>query len=82
MKVSSSLRVTIQLYVVIPYESLITLFLFPIFWKATEVVEREKAMRVGKNLIRSLESVPSVRGVNLCTWRMLGAGRECSQTVK
>jgi hypothetical protein len=81
MKVSSSLLVTIQFYILIPYESLLPLFLFPNFCKAVEV-KREKARQVGKNLIRSLVSVPSVRGANLCTWRRLGAGRVCSQTVE
>ena len=81
MKVSSSLLVAIQLYNLIPYESLLPLFLFPISCKAAEV-KREKAMQVGKNLIRSLVAVPSVRGANLCTLRRLGAGRVCSQTVE
>jgi hypothetical protein len=81
MKVSSSLLVTIHLYILIPYESLLPLFLFPIFCKASEV-KREKARQVGKNLIQSLVSVSSVHGVDLCTRRTLGAGRVCSQTIE
>ena len=75
MRVSSSLRVTIQLYILIPHRSMLPLFLFPIFCKAAEVVEREKARQVDINLIWSHELVPNGRGVNVCTWRMHGAGR-------
>jgi len=54
--------VYVHLYILIPYMSLFPLFLFPIFCKTAEVMEREKAGQADKNLIRSPEMVLSGRG--------------------
>ncbi len=71
----SSLRFTIQLYILIPYRYVYPLFMFPILCKAADVVEGEKAWHVDNNLIRGPELVPSGREVNVCKWRRQGAGR-------
>ena len=55
--------------------SMFPLFLFPIFCRAAEVVEGEKAGQVDNNLIRGPELVPSGLEVNVCKWRRQGAGR-------